>query len=226
MAELVLALPKGDARYTGQVKHVKAFIDYLKLGKKAVFELRGLRDICQVLMKEDGAKGLLDHYLLHGRGKFRQSGFFAMCLAMLNFKLGPEKCDRDYVKLLLTDAQTKIIAGNDADEKLILPQIQQTLSFLEEVEEDEEWDYDYDDDEEEELYDEEEFCILMRREFDRQLSKRVRPGLNVANATKKDMFRITKPDALQEITKSMMKATGLSEADVKYLMEKFAFGSE
>ncbi|MDB5385997.1 MAG: hypothetical protein JWM11_1643 [Planctomycetaceae bacterium] len=222
MSEFATQVLESENKYTGQVKHLTAITDYLKLGKKATFELSDLRAICQFLIQLKNQKTLTDHYLLHGRGKFRQSGFFATCLAMLNFQLGPEKCDHEYVKQLLNDAQTKIIAGNDLLEKELLPTIQQTLATLEEFDDDEGFFDDDDDDWGDDLpYDEIEFCAHLRREFDRQLAKRSRPGANVANATKKDISKIMRPEVIQEMIHNLAKTTGMSIKDVEFMMDKY-----
>lgn len=216
MAEQATIEVDKPSRYSGKVKHLQALADYLKQGTKSQFELSHLRDICQFLIDKNSHKILLDQYLLHGRGKFRQSGFFNMCLAMLNFQQGPEECDRNYVKKLLTEAQTRIIASNDLWEKQFLTRIQETLALLEDFEE-----YDDDFEDVDDPYDEDEFCEHLRREFDRQLKKRVRPGCNVANATQKDLSKIMKPDVIEEIVQSLANSTGLSREDVQYLLHKY-----
>jgi tetratricopeptide (TPR) repeat protein len=220
MAQLALSLANSEKKYNGQVKHTKALTDYLKGGTKSTFELIPLRYICAFLSQQGTQKTLLDRFLMHGRARFRTSGFFDAYLGFTNFDLGPDKCDRDYTKQMLTDAQKKILVGNDLFEKTMLPQIERTLAILEDYDEFEDDDEFYFDDDDDDDFDEQGFAMQLRRELDRQLAKHVRPGLNVAIATPKDMRKISSPQIMEEITANLSKETGLTKEYVTTLLEK------
>jgi hypothetical protein len=127
---------------------------------------------------------------------------------------------------MLTDAQKKIRVGNDLFEKPLLPRIEGTLAFLEDFslsffDDDEDGSF-YDDDSEfdDDEFDEQGFAMALRRELDRQLAKHVRPGLNVAIATAKDMRKISSSQILDEVIANLSKETGLTKDFVTTLIEK------
>ena len=152
-----------------------------------------------------------------------------MNLALINFNKGPKECDRGYVKQLLTDAQTKIIAANDEEEKVLLPQIQHTLAFLEEADE---YEFDADDDDQFGFVDPttdgktdlREFERLLMVELDRQIARRGKPGMTMANMSEKEFHRLVTPAVMREVCRNLSKETGLGIKAVEKLVDKLTEG--
>jgi len=228
MAEFANALLGENQKYTGQVKHFRALSDYLKLGKKSKFDYLPLREICDFLFaqKDKGNKTILEHYLKHGRGRFRDAGFFSACLGLLNLQLGPKKCDYDYIQQMLEDAQAKLLNSDDPADKALLPNIQHTLAFLDDLD-------DMDDDLEygdvfggmftEDLFvdiSQEEFSRMMRQELDRQISRATKSTKTLASLSAQEFKKIVTPRLMMDLCKNLGDKLGLDPATISEMVGK------
>ncbi|WP_406698193.1 hypothetical protein V5E97_05000 [Singulisphaera sp. Ch08] len=131
LAELLTTYLDSEVKYTGQSKHTKQLVDYLKRTTRIQYRREDLVQVCNFLRPERKWHDLLEKLVMRGLKSFPDAAHFPFIVATLEIEKGPYRGHLSLVLKNLKQALQLAQASSNPEEIHLVPELKKLLAKFE-----------------------------------------------------------------------------------------------